>query len=709
LTDYSSLEPSLWQLLNATEEAVIQFGPDWRCLYLNAAALRMLKRRNREDLLGKVLWEEYPALVGTPFQTNGLRAQREGREVAYEEFYAPLSTWLRVRAVPDGASGVVTYLMRDVTSERQRKSQRLLDAGLVGILNWTIDGAVVDANDTLLQMLGYTREDLAAGRINWVELTPPEMRGRDAQPVEDLRTTGRHLPFEKEYIRRDGTRVPVLVASAFNEGSRSEGVSFVVDISAQKKAQAEAEARGREMEAIFASMTDAFFALDQDWRFTFLNREAERVLLRQPEELVGKSIWEEFPAAVGSEFETQYRRAMRDRTTVSFQAYYPPPLDSWYEVRAYPSPTGAGLSVYFRNVNEERRREQEREQLIAEQQRLVTALEQANARQKDSLEQSADALRASEERFRLLLEGVRDYAIFMLDPEGNVATWNAGAERFKGYKADEIIGQHFSRFYTPEDIARRHPWNELVIATREGRYEEEGWRVRKDGSRFWSSVVITALRDEHGELRGFAKVTRDVTERRMREQERATAEALEQQRRFLKDVLLSVTEGRLALCDSPGDLPSPLSPEPVGKPILLSARTLKTVRARVGEAAVKCALSKESANDLLTAASECAMNAIQHAGGGTARVYGDSASGTVQVWVEDMGKGIDLSNIPRATLEPGFSTGGGGIGHGFSLMIACCRRVFLLTGTGGTTIVLEQQRNPPLPAWLSLEANKQTV
>jgi PAS domain S-box-containing protein len=128
-----------------------------------------------------------------------------------------------------------------------------------------------------------------------------------------------------------------------------------------------------------------------------------------------------------------------------------------------------------------------------------------------------EALRAAEQRLRLLVEGVKDYAILMLDQDGCVASWNAGAERIKGYKAEEILGQHFSRFYRPEDVTQGKPARELTVAADEGRYEEEGWRVRKDGTRFWANVVITAVRDEHGTLRGFAKVTRDVTERKRAE------------------------------------------------------------------------------------------------------------------------------------------------------------------------------------------------
>src|SRR5437016_13793414 len=112
-----------------------------------------------------------------------------------------------------------------------------------------------------------------------------------------------------------------------------------------------------------------------------------------------------------------------------------------------------------------------------------------------------------------MVENVKDYAIFMLDVGGRVATWNAGAERIKGYSAKEIIGQHFSRFYLPEDVQARKPERELQVAAAEGRWGDEGWRVRKDGSRFWASVVITALRSADGALLGFAKVTRDVTER----------------------------------------------------------------------------------------------------------------------------------------------------------------------------------------------------
>jgi PAS domain S-box-containing protein len=128
------------------------------------------------------------------------------------------------------------------------------------------------------------------------------------------------------------------------------------------------------------------------------------------------------------------------------------------------------------------------------------------------------ALQHSEERFRSLVEGVRDYAIFILDPEGIVTSWNAGARKIKGYESDEIIGSHFSRFYTPEAIQRGWPQHELEVANEQGHFEDEGWRVRKDGSLFWANVVITALRNASGTVVGYSKITRDRTERHKREE-----------------------------------------------------------------------------------------------------------------------------------------------------------------------------------------------
>jgi PAS domain S-box-containing protein len=148
---------------------------------------------------------------------------------------------------------------------------------------------------------------------------------------------------------------------------------------------------------------------------------------------------------------------------------------------------------------------------------FVHELLEAKVRTFLELFRKTEKLRVGEERFRLLVEKVKDYAIFMLDPEGRIMSWNKGAEQLKGYRAEEIIGKHISCFYSPEDIERGHPAYLLELAQTHGWVEDEGWRVRKDGTRFWADVVITALRDDQERLRGFGKVTRDLTERKRSE------------------------------------------------------------------------------------------------------------------------------------------------------------------------------------------------
>jgi anti-anti-sigma factor len=149
----------------------------------------------------------------------------------------------------------------------------------------------------------------------------------------------------------------------------------------------------------------------------------------------------------------------------------------------------------------------------------------AKTRQAGAQQEIANAVQ-SPEMLQTLVDSVTEYAIILLDPQGNVLTWNKAAERLKGWKADDIIGKHFSVFYPMEEIAKGRAEHELRMAEKEGRFEDEGWRVRKDGTRFWANVIVTALRDKRGKLLGFGKVTRDLSERRNNE-ERIKAQANE--------------------------------------------------------------------------------------------------------------------------------------------------------------------------------------
>jgi PAS domain S-box-containing protein len=287
-----------------------------------------------------------------------------------------------------------------------------------------------------------------------------------------------------------------------------------------------------------ASIGDAVITADTDGRVTFLNPVTQSLTgwsldeaAGVPLETVFKIVHEDTRRTV----ENPAARALCEGQVVGLANHTllvardgteRPIDDSAAPIRTAEG-TIAGVVLVFRDVTERRRAEK--------------------------------ALRESEERFRLLVEGTRDYAIFMLDPQGRVVTWNAGARRIKGYTADEIIGRHFSTFYPQEAIDRGWPDEELRRATAEGRFEDEGWRLRKDGSRFWANVVITALRDESGTLRGFAKVTRDMTERKRAEENarrllqeeaaRAAAEAsareIERQREQLRVTLESIGDAIL--------------------------------------------------------------------------------------------------------------------------------------------------------------------
>jgi PAS domain S-box-containing protein len=173
---------------------------------------------------------------------------------------------------------------------------------------------------------------------------------------------------------------------------------------------------------------------------------------------------------------------------------------------------------------------------------VVAAVRDASQRK-----QLEHAVWHSEQRLRLLLEAVTDYAIFLLDPHGRVVSWNQGAERIKGWRREEILGEHLSRLYPPEDVAAGKPARELQVAARDGRVGDAGWRLRKDGSRFWAEVVITAVHDEAGVLQGFAKVTRDLSERRLLEAQQRRLALVVERERIAKGLFEEVVQALFAV------------------------------------------------------------------------------------------------------------------------------------------------------------------
>lgn len=581
----------------------------------------------------------------------------------------------------------------------------IVEAALDCIIMMDHEGSVVAFNPAAERTFGYTREE-AIGQEMASLIIPSSLRESHRAGLTYYLATGQAIVLNRRLeitgMRKGGEEFPLeLTITPLPRGNGPPlFTGFLRDITERKQAE-EALCRSQaELEDFFENSAVGLHWVDVNGVILRANRAEMALLGYSAEEYIGQPI-ARFHAdapviqdilhrlATGEELQDYEARLHCKDGSIRYVLISSNVL--------FENGRFIHTRCFTRDITERRIAEAERERadkavrIAAEAARIASAARAA-----------ADALRQSEERFRLLVEQVKDYAIFMLDPEGNVATWNEGAERFNGYIADEIIGQHFSRFYTESDIVARHPWGEIEIAARLGRYEEEGWRVRKNGTWFWANVVITALRNETGELRGFGKVTHDITERRAREQEQAAARATEQQRRLLKEVLSSVTDGRLVLCDDRNDLPESLPPvaSEEESPIPLSKQTLRRVRQRTKGAARIAGFYDERESDLLTAVNEAAMNAIVHAGGGIARMGVDPQAGIVQVWVEDAGPGIDMSCLPRAALDRGYTTAGS-LGHGFKMVLATADRVRLLTGPDGTTVVLEMGRDVPKPGWLA--------
>jgi PAS domain S-box-containing protein len=238
--------------------------------------------------------------------------------------------------------------------------------------------------------------------------------------------------------------------------------------------------RKRDINRILAKVTDAFVAFDREGRYSYLSEEAATLTGLPARALVGRKFTEAYPQYRANIFYRKYRDAVRTKKKLSFEHYYPI-LQKWFAITIYPTRTGAA-TAYFKEITD------------------VKTVE-AN-------------LKKTREEAQLVLDHIKDYAIFILDPKGHVQTWNPGAARIHGYAAHEILGKHIRTFYPPDGQATKEAEKELAEAAEKGRSEREGMRIRKDGTPFWSNAIVRAMHDADGTLTGFIKVTRDITERK---------------------------------------------------------------------------------------------------------------------------------------------------------------------------------------------------
>jgi PAS domain S-box-containing protein len=345
-----------------------------------------------------------------------------------------------------------------------------------------------------------------------------------------------------DYLLKDNlARLPVAIRRAIEEERlRRERV----------QAESLLWERERRFRALMEHSADGIVLLDGHAEITFTSHTQTGILGYSAAEVMGRSVFELMHPDDLSEARSQLEQLLKSpegtkRSQIRFRAkddYW-----CWLEciaVNLLDEPSVKGVVVNYRDISDRKRSEDEIRRLNAELESRVeertAQLEAANQELQIEISEhrrTERVLRESQERFQLLVDGVKDYAIFMLDAQGRIASWNAGAERICGYRPGEILAREYSCFYPEEDVKAGLPQKNLEIAAMTGKLEREGWHIRKDGSLFWASVVISALHDPSGKLRGFVKVTRDVTERRRTEQ------ALEQLRRRHELILNAAGDG----------------------------------------------------------------------------------------------------------------------------------------------------------------------
>jgi PAS domain S-box-containing protein len=395
-------------------------------------------------------------------------------------------------------------------------------------------------------------------------------------------------------------------------------------------------------DAALESLTDAFQAFDREWRYLYLNRRAEQLLGRTRGELLGRVLWDVSPEFVETGDHARYIEAMETGRPVVFESFHPHD-GTWTELSLHPHP--GGLGAFLRDITERKRAE--------------------------------EALHAARRETVEILESIAD-AFYAVDHAWRFTYVNRRAEEIWGIRRERLIG--------------RNLW-EAFPASVGGRIEEELRRAALQRQRADFDLFSPVMRRWLGVTvnptdAGLSVYFRDITRQKQAEEE---------QWAFLRDVLASVTDGKLRLCRGPADLPARL-PER-GKPVPLTRESLIRARRGAAQAAEAAGLDQVRTHDLVTAVGEAAMNAVVHAGGGTVTVGASPAPGMVQVWIEDQGAGIEISRLPEATLRIGYTTRGT-LGHGVKLILQTVDRMWLLTGAHGTTVVLEQETTAPTPGWM---------
>lgn len=724
------------------------FDREWRYVYLNRRAEQMLGRE-REELLGNVCWDEYPEAVGTEFHRRHLEAVATGETVVFEHLCPRENTWVELSLHP--YPGGLGAFSRDISGRKRaeeallgsldalRRSEQqyhaLFDQVQSAVVLFDDAARYVDANPAACDLFGLPRETLAGRSV--LDFAPPgtaphlkeawrafRLQGEQSGEFTLLRPDGglRTLEYRAKAHVRPGVHLAILRDTAQRREAEERASLLLADLQAERDTLDTVNRIGRllsaelNLERLVQAATDAATELTgaQFGAFFYNNvsPDGEDYLLYTisgaPREAFSRFPHPRATPLFGPTFRGEEVIRSGDVTKDPRYGRMAPhhgmpgghlPVRSYLAVPVY-SRSGEVLGgLFFGHAEKDVFTERAERNLVVLVAQIAVAMDNARLYQKslqaeERLRANVEALRESEKLVRTMAENSTQ-GLAMMDGRGFCTYANRAWLRMTGYTDEEIkseplhylVHHHYpdGRPYPMEEcpIDRALPENFDVRA-------HEDVFFRKDGTTFPVLVAASPIFKEGRPVATVIEI-RDVTE----------AKRVESQRRaFIRDVLSSMTEGRLHLCDTAADLPAPLAPAPLAEPVSLSQNSIRTLRRQVQTAAQLAQLPAERQNDLLTSVGETAMNAVVHGSGGVGQVFVDEARGVVQVWVTDKGMGISEEVLHRATLEKGYSTAGT-FGHGFWLMLRTADRLYLLTGPQGTTVVQEQGRSEPEPQWLT--------
>lgn len=543
VTDQRQAQAELWQLaernrdiLESISDAFYGVDAQWRFTYVNRQA-EAVWGRTRTALLGKVLWDQFPEMVGSPTHRAHLQAAQSGRMMRLDAASPVPGHWVDISIYPTGDGGLSVYF-RDITDRKHAEQQlrtseerfrTALTIETVGATYFDMDGRLIDANDAFLKMTGYSRAEVEAGGLTWQNLTPAAASALSAHAFHELKTKGSATPYEREYRRKDGSlRWALFASKLLPDGT---GFEFVLDITDRRATEA-ALREVQDRNAFLLKLSDTLRSLSDPAAI-----QSKAVCLLGEHMNAGCAYYVDVGGDGGRPLVARHWHQPGQASQARGAVLTAWPL-SWLsepgtwvvrdtraegalpdDQRAAAGGNEIGALISVPLIKRGQRvaalvvnQRNARDWTVAE----VRLVEETAARTWEALERARaqGALRDSEERHRVILESALDYAIFTVDPGGRIQTWPPGAEAVFGWSAEEAVGQDMAMTFVAEDRLAEVPQHELEQARRCGVAPNIRWHQCKDGSRVFIEGATRPLRDGNDKPLGYLKIGQDVTRRR---------------------------------------------------------------------------------------------------------------------------------------------------------------------------------------------------